>query len=101
MKIRHILLFSPAGFLLQVFLFICCPYAENPNRDWLLSPYAPWLHLGEILDRNSGSGGHAFQGGAILGILLGVLFYSLLIGTVIAYFYVKRIQKHMPFNNLK
>ena len=101
MKIRYILLFSPAGFLLQFLLFALSRYVDKSTRHLLLSPYSPWLELGEILDRNSGGGGHAFAGGAILGVLAGVLVYSLLLGAILGYIYKKKFHPHMPFNDLK
>jgi hypothetical protein len=101
MKIRYILLFSPAGFMLQVLLLVSSNLAEKSTRFLLFSPYSPWLSLGGILDRNSGAGGHAFQGGAVLGFLAGVLVYSLLIGALLGYIYERKIHEHMPFNNLK
>jgi hypothetical protein len=101
MKIRYILLFSPAGFILQLLLLVFSSYVEQPTRLLLLTPYLPWLSFGGILDRNSGAGGHAFQGGAILGFLAGFLVYSLLIGIFLGYIYERKIHPHMPFNNLK
>lgn len=101
MKIRYIFLFSPAGFILQFLLLVFSFYVEKSTRLLLLNPYLPWLNLGEILDRNSGAGGHAFAGGAILGVLVGVLVYSLLIGIFLGYVYEKKIHPYMPFNNLK
>lgn len=101
MKIRYILLFTPAGFLLQVLYILLIRYAEQSTKLLLLSHYSPWLALGEMLDRNSGAGGHAFAGGTIFGILAGVLVYSLLIGTVLGYIYEKKIHPYLPFNELK
>ena len=101
MKIRYILLFSPVGFLIQFLLFAVMGSLEKPTRLLLFSPYAPWLELGAILDRDSGAGGHAFAGGAILGVLTGALVYSLLIGTVLGCIYEKKIHPKIPFNDLK
>jgi hypothetical protein len=101
MKIRYIFLFSPAGLMPQILLLILSQYVEQSTRFLLFSPYSPWLSLGGILDRNSGAGGHAFQGGAILGFLVGVLVYSLPIGIFLGYIYEKKIHPYMPFNKLK
>lgn len=101
MKIRYIFIFSPAGFLLQILYFMLIRHAEQSTKMLLLSHYSPWLALGGMLDRNSGAGGHAFAGGAIVGLLAGVLVYSLLIGTLFGFIYEKMIHPHMPFNNLK
>ncbi|HEY8559279.1 MAG TPA: hypothetical protein VIL74_02665 [Pyrinomonadaceae bacterium] len=101
MKIRYVLLFSPAGLALQVLLLVLCGYVEKSTRLLLAAPYAPWLGLGGILDRNSGAGGHAFAGGALLGLLAGVLVYSLLVGIVLGFIYERKIHPRMPFYKLK
>jgi len=87
MTLRGIFKFSLVGFALQVLLFVFAILAPLSLRKLWANLYFPWTEFGEILDSSSGAGGHAFQGGVILGFLLGVLVYSLLIGVVICYFY--------------
>ena len=90
MTVRSMLKFSLVGFALQVLLFVVAILAPLSLRRFWANLYFPWTKLGEILDSSSGAGGHAFQGGVILGFLLGVLVYSLLIGVVIHYFYERK-----------
>jgi hypothetical protein len=52
------------------------------SREILANIYWPWIIGGEWLFP-SGPGGHAMPGGAMLGILVGFLTYSLLIGYAI------------------
>ena len=85
MIFSRIILYSLAGFALQLILNVLAFYWGLKN--WLLMTlvyiYSPWTSIGETLDRSSGSGGHAMQGGWILGYLVGILVYSLLIGIII------------------
>lgn len=87
--------------MLQVLLFCISIITEKTTKPVLLSPYSPWLSLGETLERNSGAGGHAFAGGVIIGLLAGVLVYSLLIGAVLGCIYESKIRPHISFSNLK
>lgn len=87
MTFRGILKFSLVGFAVQALLFVFAFFVGLSFRKAWANLYWVWIDLGGILDRSSGAGGHAFQGGAILGLLLSILVYSLLIGAVICYFY--------------
>lgn len=93
MKFRRIILFSLVGFLLQVILHIFAIISFAFRKHVLANLYLPWARLGETLDHNSGAGGHAFQGGIIPGYLLGILFYSFLLGVLLSYFqnYFKKV----------
>ena len=90
MTFRSILKFSLIGFAIQALLFVLVILLPLPVRKLWANLYFPWTELGGILDRSSGAGGHAFQGGVILAFLLGVLVYSLLIGAAICYFYERK-----------
>src|SRR5687768_1899632 len=76
----RLLICSFVGFALQVLLFFVALASRSFRMNLYAGIYLWWVEFGGSLDRSSGSGGHAFQGGAILGFLLGVLVYSLLIG---------------------
>jgi hypothetical protein len=88
MTIRGLLKFSPVGLALQILVHVFGAVLGAGVGFWhfLGNVYLPWVMLGGILDTFSGTGGHAFQGGGILGYLLGILIYSLLLGAVICYF---------------
>jgi hypothetical protein len=75
----RLLICSFVGFALQILLRIAVVSDRALRKRVLGAIYSSWLEFGEALDRSS-SGGHAMQGGAIFGLILGVLFYSLLIG---------------------
>jgi hypothetical protein len=87
MNYRCVFKFSLVGFALQIVIHIFAGVAGISVRKPLLGTlYWPWIKLGGALDSSSGAGGHAFQGGVILGYLTGVFVYSLLIGAAICYF---------------
>ena len=92
MTIRGLLKFSLVVFAFQILVHIFGAILGAGVGFWhfLGYVYLPWVKLGGILDNSSGSSGHAFQGGGILGYLLGILIYSLLLGAVICYFYEDR-----------
>jgi hypothetical protein len=54
--------------------------------------YWPWLGAGEWV-LPSGSGGHAMPGGAMLGILVGFITYSLLLGFAVLSYINWRTEK--------
>ena len=57
-----------------------------------LNFYWQWALGGEWLFP-SGAGGHAFPGGAMLGLLLGFLTYTLVLGLAIDYLILRRLKK--------
>jgi len=86
MNFPRVILFSAAGVILQILLHVLAFTGSDSLAAAVIRfVYGPWIRLGDFLDRASGSGGHAFSGGAILGWLVGVLVYSLLIGAMLAY----------------
>lgn len=93
MTFRGILKFLPVGLVLQIILFVLAFSVGGASRKAWASCYWIWIELGGILDNSSGSGGHAFQGGAILGFLLGVIIYSLFFGAIVYYFYKSYLKK--------
>lgn len=92
MTIRGILKFSLVGFAPQILIHVFGAILGAGVRFWhfLGYVYLPWVKLGGLLDNSSGTGGHAFQGGGILGYLLGILIYSLFFGVAICYLYEHR-----------
>ena len=90
MTFGSVLKFSLVGFALQALLFVIAMFAGLSIRKAWANLYWVWIELGGLFDRSSGSGGHAFAGGAILGFFLGVSVYSLLISVVICYFRARR-----------
>ncbi len=89
MTIRGILKFSLVGFALQILIHIFGAILGAGVGFWhfLGYVYLPWVKLGGLLDNSSGAGEHAFQGGGMLGYLLGILIYSLFFGVIICYLY--------------
>jgi len=77
----RLLKYSLAGFLLQVVWFFASGFLGQAVRDFNETVYLPWASLGEYA-APSGPGGHAMPGGAILGILVGVILYSLSLGSI-------------------
>lgn len=86
MNFRCVLRFSLVGFALQVVINVLGTFLGEWSNRLLGDVYWPFVRLGLILDASSEGGGHALQGGGILGYLLGVFVYSVLIGAAICYF---------------
>jgi hypothetical protein len=82
MIFRRLLKFSLIGFVFQVILMLIAPFAAQGYRDTLGYFYEPWAFRGESLFP-SGPAGHAGVGGGfLLGLMLGAIIYSLLVGMV-------------------
>lgn len=86
MTYRCVLKYSLICFVSQIAFNILTIFLGVRINRLVGDLYWPFVKLGLVLDRSSGSGGHAMQGGGILGYMIGILVYSLLIGAAICLF---------------
>jgi hypothetical protein len=79
---RRFLKYASFGFLLQITWLFGSALFGQAVRDFAATIYLPWALLGEYV-APSGPGGHAMPGGAIMGLLAGVIVYSLLLSAIL------------------
>ena len=79
---RRFLKYFFFGFPIQIAGLFVSGFLGEAVRDLYGNLYQPWALFGEFV-MPSGPGGHALPVGALLGILLGMIVYSIMIGLIL------------------